>query len=185
MRFLGFREDIPELMAAADVLVHPSRLDVTGQVILEAIVNGLPAVVTGALRICRARREVGRRHRAAGAVLAGGPRCRGRAHARSGAGRRPCRSPASVMGARPRRCPALTRRPTSSTAALAPVAPRGARAGQPARRRTTSRSRSSSPPTTGPMRSMPCCAGSRGSRTRISRSIVADDGSTAGHRRAC
>src|SRR5262245_61919 len=46
-RFLGFREDIPELMAAADVLVHPSRLDVTGQVILEAIVNGLPAVVSG------------------------------------------------------------------------------------------------------------------------------------------
>ena len=36
VRFLGFREDIPELMAAADVLVHPSRLDVTGQVILEA-----------------------------------------------------------------------------------------------------------------------------------------------------
>ena len=47
VRFLGFREDIPELMAAADVLVHPSRLDVTGQVILEAIVNGLPALVTG------------------------------------------------------------------------------------------------------------------------------------------
>jgi glycosyltransferase involved in cell wall biosynthesis/GT2 family glycosyltransferase len=47
VRFLGFREDIPELMAAADVLVHPSRLDVTGQVILEAVVNGLPAVVTG------------------------------------------------------------------------------------------------------------------------------------------
>jgi glycosyltransferase involved in cell wall biosynthesis/GT2 family glycosyltransferase len=47
VRFLGFRDDIPELMAAADVLVHPSRLDVTGQVILEAIVNGLPVVVTG------------------------------------------------------------------------------------------------------------------------------------------
>ena len=47
VRFLGFREDIPHLMAAADVLVHPSRLDVTGQVILEAVVNGLPAVVTG------------------------------------------------------------------------------------------------------------------------------------------
>jgi glycosyltransferase involved in cell wall biosynthesis/GT2 family glycosyltransferase len=47
VRFLGFREDIPDLMAAADILVHPSRLDVTGQVILEAIVNGLPAVVTG------------------------------------------------------------------------------------------------------------------------------------------
>jgi glycosyltransferase involved in cell wall biosynthesis/GT2 family glycosyltransferase len=47
VRFLGFREDIPELMAAADLLVHPSRLDVTGQVILEAVVNGLPSVVTG------------------------------------------------------------------------------------------------------------------------------------------
>lgn len=47
VRFLGFRDDIPDLMAAADVLVHPSRLDVTGQVILEAIVNGLPTVVTG------------------------------------------------------------------------------------------------------------------------------------------
>jgi glycosyltransferase involved in cell wall biosynthesis len=47
IRFLGFREDIPDLMAAADVLVHPSRLDVTGQVILEAVVNGLPAVVSG------------------------------------------------------------------------------------------------------------------------------------------
>jgi glycosyltransferase involved in cell wall biosynthesis/GT2 family glycosyltransferase len=47
VRFLGFREDIPELMAAADMLVHPSRLDVTGQVILEAIVNGLPVVVSG------------------------------------------------------------------------------------------------------------------------------------------
>lgn len=47
VRFLGFREDVSELMAAADVLVHPSRLDVTGQVILEAIVNGLPAIVSG------------------------------------------------------------------------------------------------------------------------------------------
>jgi UDP-glucose:(heptosyl)LPS alpha-1,3-glucosyltransferase len=47
VRFLGFRDDIAELMAAADVLVHPSRMDVTGQVILEATVNGLPAVVTG------------------------------------------------------------------------------------------------------------------------------------------
>jgi UDP-glucose:(heptosyl)LPS alpha-1,3-glucosyltransferase len=47
VRFFGFRDDIPELMAVADALVHPSRLDVTGQVILEAIVNGLPSVVTG------------------------------------------------------------------------------------------------------------------------------------------
>jgi UDP-glucose:(heptosyl)LPS alpha-1,3-glucosyltransferase len=45
-RLLGYRDDIPELMAAADLLVHPARLDTTGMVILEAIANGLPAVVT-------------------------------------------------------------------------------------------------------------------------------------------
>lgn len=47
VRFLGFREDITDLLAAADVLVHPARLDVSGQVILEALVNGLPSIVTG------------------------------------------------------------------------------------------------------------------------------------------
>lgn len=46
MRFLGYREDIPELMAAADVLAHPARLEVTGQVILEALMNGLPVVTS-------------------------------------------------------------------------------------------------------------------------------------------
>jgi UDP-glucose:(heptosyl)LPS alpha-1,3-glucosyltransferase len=43
---LGRREDIPALMAAGDLLVHPSRLDITGTVILEAMVNGLPVVTT-------------------------------------------------------------------------------------------------------------------------------------------
>jgi len=33
-------------LAAADVLAHPARLDVTGSVILEALVNGLPVVAT-------------------------------------------------------------------------------------------------------------------------------------------
>jgi UDP-glucose:(heptosyl)LPS alpha-1,3-glucosyltransferase len=33
-------------MAAADLLVHPARLDTTGTVILEAIVNGLPVIAT-------------------------------------------------------------------------------------------------------------------------------------------
>lgn len=46
--FLGHREDVPELMAAADLLVHPARRDTTGTVILEAIVNGLPVVATSA-----------------------------------------------------------------------------------------------------------------------------------------
>jgi UDP-glucose:(heptosyl)LPS alpha-1,3-glucosyltransferase len=44
--FVGHREDIPELMAAGDILVHPARHDTTGTVILEAIVNGLPVVTT-------------------------------------------------------------------------------------------------------------------------------------------
>jgi UDP-glucose:(heptosyl)LPS alpha-1,3-glucosyltransferase len=33
-------------MAAADILVHPARVEVTGGVILEALVNGLPVVTT-------------------------------------------------------------------------------------------------------------------------------------------
>lgn len=48
VQMLGFRADIPELMAAADLLVHPARTDTTGTVILEAIVNGLPVVTTAA-----------------------------------------------------------------------------------------------------------------------------------------
>jgi UDP-glucose:(heptosyl)LPS alpha-1,3-glucosyltransferase len=46
VRFLGYREDVPEVMAAADILVHPTRLDVTGQVVLEAVINGLPVVTS-------------------------------------------------------------------------------------------------------------------------------------------
>lgn len=46
--WLGFVADgmMPELMARADVLVHPARLDTTGTVILEALANGLPVVTT-------------------------------------------------------------------------------------------------------------------------------------------
>lgn len=47
IRWLGHREDVPAVMAAADVLVHPARLDTTGTVILEAVINGLPAVASG------------------------------------------------------------------------------------------------------------------------------------------
>lgn len=35
-----------QMLAAADLLVHPARVDVTGGVILEAIVNGLPVIAT-------------------------------------------------------------------------------------------------------------------------------------------
>jgi UDP-glucose:(heptosyl)LPS alpha-1,3-glucosyltransferase len=46
IKWLGHHEDVPELMAAADVFVHPARYDTTGTVILEAIVNGLPVITT-------------------------------------------------------------------------------------------------------------------------------------------
>ncbi len=51
--FLGHREDIPDLMAAADLLVHPARHDTTGTVILEAVVNGLPVITTTACGYAR------------------------------------------------------------------------------------------------------------------------------------
>jgi UDP-glucose:(heptosyl)LPS alpha-1,3-glucosyltransferase len=48
IRWLGFvaSQDLPEIFAAADVLAHPARVDVTGGVILEALTNGLPVVTT-------------------------------------------------------------------------------------------------------------------------------------------
>lgn len=46
--WLGHRENVSELMAAADMFIHPARYDTTGTVILEAIANGLPVVTTTA-----------------------------------------------------------------------------------------------------------------------------------------
>jgi UDP-glucose:(heptosyl)LPS alpha-1,3-glucosyltransferase len=48
IELLGVRHDIPQLMATADLLLHPARYDTTGTVILEALVNGLPVVTTDA-----------------------------------------------------------------------------------------------------------------------------------------
>mgnify|MGYP006279280243 CR=1 FL=1 len=44
IRFLGLREDVPELMAAMDVLVVPSRNEGMGRVVLEAGAAGIPVV---------------------------------------------------------------------------------------------------------------------------------------------
>ncbi len=46
LRFLGGRDDVPRLLAAADVLVHPAYRENTGTVLLEAILAGLPVVTT-------------------------------------------------------------------------------------------------------------------------------------------
>jgi UDP-glucose:(heptosyl)LPS alpha-1,3-glucosyltransferase len=48
VRWLGFASEaqLGQAMAASDLLAHPSRADVTGTVILEAMANGLPVVTT-------------------------------------------------------------------------------------------------------------------------------------------
>ena len=46
VRFLGPRDDIPALMQAADLLVHPARWENTGAALLEALVAGLPVICT-------------------------------------------------------------------------------------------------------------------------------------------
>jgi UDP-glucose:(heptosyl)LPS alpha-1,3-glucosyltransferase len=44
--FFSGRDDIPKFLQGADVLLHPSYAENTGGVILEALVAGLPSIVT-------------------------------------------------------------------------------------------------------------------------------------------
>lgn len=44
LRFLGKRDDVPELMAAADALVHPAPAEPFGLALTEAMAAGLPVV---------------------------------------------------------------------------------------------------------------------------------------------
>ena len=46
IRFLGFRDDIATVIAASDVVVHPSRYEAYGLGVHEAICCGLPAIVS-------------------------------------------------------------------------------------------------------------------------------------------
>jgi glycosyltransferase involved in cell wall biosynthesis len=46
IQFLGFRKDVPELMAAADVLIAPTRYEAYGLGVHEALCTGLPALVS-------------------------------------------------------------------------------------------------------------------------------------------
>jgi glycosyltransferase involved in cell wall biosynthesis len=46
VRFLGWRDDIPALLAAADFLVCPSRHEPLGNVVIEAWAAGLPVIAT-------------------------------------------------------------------------------------------------------------------------------------------
>jgi glycosyltransferase involved in cell wall biosynthesis len=44
--FLGYRTDVPALIAAADVMVHPARYEAYGLAVHEAICSGVPAIVS-------------------------------------------------------------------------------------------------------------------------------------------
>lgn len=46
--FFGGRSDVPEFLLGSDLFLHPARKENTGTVILEALVAGLPALVSGA-----------------------------------------------------------------------------------------------------------------------------------------
>lgn len=46
IRFLGFRSDVPDVLAACDALVAPTRYEAYGLGVQEALCTGLPAVVS-------------------------------------------------------------------------------------------------------------------------------------------
>jgi UDP-glucose:(heptosyl)LPS alpha-1,3-glucosyltransferase len=46
VRICGGRDDIPELMQGADLLIHPARRELAGHVLLEAMASGLPVLAT-------------------------------------------------------------------------------------------------------------------------------------------
>ncbi|HTY55496.1 MAG TPA: glycosyltransferase family 4 protein [Candidatus Binataceae bacterium] len=48
IRFLGFRRDVPEILAACDALVAPARYEAYGRAVQEALCRGLPAFVSRA-----------------------------------------------------------------------------------------------------------------------------------------
>jgi UDP-glucose:(heptosyl)LPS alpha-1,3-glucosyltransferase len=46
VRFLGPRDDVPLLLAAADILLHPALTETAGNAILEGLVAGVPVIVS-------------------------------------------------------------------------------------------------------------------------------------------
>jgi len=44
--FLGGREDVPKLLIASDLMLHPARNEATGTVLIEALAAGLPVICT-------------------------------------------------------------------------------------------------------------------------------------------
>jgi UDP-glucose:(heptosyl)LPS alpha-1,3-glucosyltransferase len=48
VRFIGVRQDIASLMAAADIMLHPARAESAGMILVEALASSLPVICTAA-----------------------------------------------------------------------------------------------------------------------------------------
>jgi len=48
VRFLGYRSDVPAVLAACDAVAHPARYDAYGLAVHEALCRGLPVLVSAA-----------------------------------------------------------------------------------------------------------------------------------------
>ena len=46
--FLGYRDDIGDILGAADLMLHPARVENTGLVILESLLAGVPVIASAA-----------------------------------------------------------------------------------------------------------------------------------------
>ena len=46
IRFVGFRTDVPQILAGLDALVHPARYEAYGLSVREALCRGVPAIVS-------------------------------------------------------------------------------------------------------------------------------------------
>jgi glycosyltransferase involved in cell wall biosynthesis len=51
LRFLGFQRDMPAVLAASDLLIHPARYEAYGLAVHEALCRGLPAIVSASAGI--------------------------------------------------------------------------------------------------------------------------------------
>ena len=48
IRFLGYRTDVPDILAGCDALAHPARYEPYGMAVQEAVCRGLPVFVSSA-----------------------------------------------------------------------------------------------------------------------------------------
>jgi glycosyltransferase involved in cell wall biosynthesis len=51
IRFMGFRDDVPTVLAALDAVVHPARYEAYGLAVHEALCRGVPAIVSASAGI--------------------------------------------------------------------------------------------------------------------------------------